>query len=393
MGREKLCVVYSRLYARSRLIFTTVKFFCDSWRNQSTGSHMLWTRHLRVRELEEAVDLNTIIDNLCLQIRNDWVSWVCSGNKYKSADGRKFLCKEMILSRGNWKSIWKLRIPTKVQLFMWKVEHGVLHTKVLLSKRMRGVFTNVQCAFCGLQEENQEHLLWLCLYVKKIWVKVFDWRGISSKFNLIADGCYWNWLSFYQNSKVKIGWSISITATLWSVWLYRNLMVFEGKRYKEEEVVWLIKQRSLLWWSAGITGNRICWNLWNLNPTGALLSRLYLSEGDNEAEYEFYSYTDGAFKMNNNGEILTGMGGFVKDSQGKLSFIFFGPSKVFDSFHAELEAIEYLLRAVEGSDKKMAKIRVHLDSEEVLKLLLRIRAGLIQILDIVDFKEIFNLGF
>lgn len=46
--------------------------------------------------------------------------------------------------------------------------------------------------------------------------------------------------------------------------------------------------------------------------------------------------------MNDNEEILAGMGGFVKNSQGKLSFIFSGPSKVFGSAQLETNFLLFM---------------------------------------------------
>ncbi|KAK1393561.1 hypothetical protein POM88_012617 [Heracleum sosnowskyi] len=245
---------------------------------------------------------------------------------------------------------------------------------------------DVQCVLCGLQEENQEHLHWSCSISKQIWVKIFDWWGLTIKFKSVSDGCYWNWVGFCQNSDVKIGRSIAIAATLWLVWLCRNLKVFENKIYKEEDIVLLIKQRSLIWWSVGNDSHIMDGNLWHLNPSRVLSSKIILinDEEDNERDHVLYGYTDVAFKMSSDGTIFSGLSGLTKDPQGNLVFIFSGPCYASSSFHAELAAVDFLMRVVEKRDKRLPKIRLHMDSVEVFNPLLRIKAGLVQNLDLVD---------
>ncbi|KAK1399821.1 hypothetical protein POM88_009684 [Heracleum sosnowskyi] len=125
-------------------------------------------------------------------------------------------------------------------------------------------------------------------------------------------------------------------------------------------------------------------------PRG-MSSRIHIIDGEeNVRDHVLCGYTDDAFKMSSDQKILSGMGGFINDSQGKLIYIFSRPSDAFGTFHAELTTIDFLMKAMEKSDKSMTKIRMHLDSVEVFNLLLRIKAGLVHKLELVDasFKEL-----
>ncbi|GLT49941.1 hypothetical protein SLA2020_234640 [Shorea laevis] len=63
-----------------------------------------------------------------------------------------------------WKSIWKLRVPPKVQLFIWRICHNALPSQVNLYHR--GVVESPLCSNCKANDENIPHLLFFALMQK-----------------------------------------------------------------------------------------------------------------------------------------------------------------------------------------------------------------------------------
>jgi hypothetical protein len=62
-------------------------------------------------------------------------------------------CRESVV----WKACWQLHVPNVVKIFIWRVCHNLLPTKVNLFRR--GVVTNKMSPICEIEEEMVEHIL------------------------------------------------------------------------------------------------------------------------------------------------------------------------------------------------------------------------------------------
>ncbi|XP_019198916.1 PREDICTED: uncharacterized protein LOC109192676 [Ipomoea nil] len=66
-----------------------------------------------------------------------------------------------------WLTLWKLKIPPKWRMFLWRAISDILPTTTnLLIKR---VDANPQCAMCGIIQEDTMHALVLCDFARNIW--------------------------------------------------------------------------------------------------------------------------------------------------------------------------------------------------------------------------------
>lgn len=59
-----------------------------------------------------------------------------------------------------WKRIWKLEVPNKVKLFIWRACSNILPTAVNLFQRK--ILDSPACTRCGLSCEDSGHALWSC---------------------------------------------------------------------------------------------------------------------------------------------------------------------------------------------------------------------------------------
>jgi hypothetical protein len=66
-----------------------------------------------------------------------------------------------------WDSLWKLNIPSKVKIFLWKALHGVLPGVAILAGRH--IKVSPQCPICKSGPEDICHILCGCLRAKEIW--------------------------------------------------------------------------------------------------------------------------------------------------------------------------------------------------------------------------------
>jgi hypothetical protein len=73
-----------------------------------------------------------------------------------------------------WKTIWKLKIPSKVKKIAWRALHGILPLKSILINRHIG--DSGECPICHLDAEDIVHLLFKCEPARAIWESL----GLSS---------------------------------------------------------------------------------------------------------------------------------------------------------------------------------------------------------------------
>lgn len=278
--------------------------------------------------------------------------------------------------RGAWNIIWSLKIPPKVQYFLWKLEHGIIPTKLFLSRRLNnGVFTIIGDT-CLQFNEDQEHIFWSYSFSKKVWYGILEWWGITNRLHVFSNFNVWSWLNWFSNTSIKIGWGIALASTLWSLWINRNRGVFEKKNYKVNEVLWLIKMRAKYWCQASnlLPSQNLNDNVWFLSPCDAISNHLnLLSKGLLDLSADLYGFSDGSLFLDQNNASLASMGGFLKDSNNQIVFLFSGPLKVNSVFLAELNAILHLISIVKHSSFSGKECVFYLDSDEVVRFLMKIK--------------------
>ncbi|CAN1793057.1 Putative ribonuclease H protein At1g65750 [Linum perenne] len=122
-------------------------------------------------------------------------------------------------SKKLWKWLWHLKLPPKIQFFLWRVCRNALPTKLSLFRRNCG--STSFCVTCNAEEETVEHLLFHCAVSRSFWQlvapaiqcpQVHD--SISSWFTRIAS-------SVSSITATEIGF------TAWYIWKMRNEVIFQ----------------------------------------------------------------------------------------------------------------------------------------------------------------------
>lgn len=155
-----------------------------------------------------------------------------------------------------------------------------------------------------------------------------------------------------------------------------HLIFVDGVRTKKENVEFLIVQRSRAWCSAINLFEDS--TLWNVNPVGTILrsnTRRLAKLMDVDAE--IMGFIDGAWKCGNDKRIQAGIGGYLKDKQGNLLFLFSGPSTAKSAFDCELDAMIFLVRNIFKSPWRLSKCVLYTDSVELVRTLKDIKFKLL----------------
>ena len=76
-----------------------------------------------------------------------------------------------------WKSIWKVKAPTRVAFFVWTTTVGKILTLDNLQKR--NVMVMEWCYMCKSWGESIDHLLLHCEVANEVWNVFFQLFGVS----------------------------------------------------------------------------------------------------------------------------------------------------------------------------------------------------------------------
>ena len=90
-------------------------------------------------------------------------------NKLKS--GERMVNKKASLSRwvdkDIWKIIWKLKVPSKILVFLWRICNSAIPIRWELWKKK--VVDSFICSLCGVGVESIEHILLECEWTRGVW--------------------------------------------------------------------------------------------------------------------------------------------------------------------------------------------------------------------------------
>ncbi|XP_058777040.1 uncharacterized protein LOC131651391 [Vicia villosa] len=179
--------------------------------------------------------------------------------------------QEEVLSRISF--IWKLKIPSKVGIFLWRFSLARLPTKDQLKKR--GILnedSDCCCVFCFQVLEDNYHLFDGCTITRRIWHKVGEWIGTTS-INLSNEELR-NFPDNFTKIKVvdeRLTVGIIWSAVLWNLWIIRNSILFSGNVFTFDECYSAIVLTSWKWFRSVNDSSTACnFHFWNILPLSCI---------------------------------------------------------------------------------------------------------------------------
>lgn len=122
-----------------------------------------------------------------------------------------------------WGALWKLVVPEKRKIFLWRAINNLLPTSENLWKRK--VVQEPICQICSSNVETISHALLGCKMAKKIWrSSQFPEMLVESKSHDIS-GMFQGLTKKQHISKME-----TVAALLWVIWTARNKWLFEGRK-------------------------------------------------------------------------------------------------------------------------------------------------------------------
>ncbi|KAJ4799240.1 Ribonuclease H-like superfamily protein [Rhynchospora pubera] len=121
--------------------------------------------------------------------------------------------------------IWKLKIPLKIQIFLW-----LLCTKTLLTRtklRRSGWEGPINCVYCP-NDEKIDHLFFACAHVQRMWNCLLIKFHVTEVPNSLEDFLVLANLILEQDQNA---FRLCSATVLWTCWLLRNDVCFNASPY------------------------------------------------------------------------------------------------------------------------------------------------------------------
>ena len=141
----------------------------------------------------------------------------------------------------NNKKIWKSKIPLKVKIFVWYLHRRVVLTKDNLAHRnWQG---SKKCSFCT-HDETIKHLFFQCKFARSTWSVIQIASNLYPPTSIA--NMFGHWLDAISNrfrTLIRMG----AYTLLWSLWLCRNDLVFNGKSSSPLQVIFRCTHSLRMW--------------------------------------------------------------------------------------------------------------------------------------------------
>ncbi|GKA96677.1 RNA-directed DNA polymerase, eukaryota [Tanacetum coccineum] len=155
---------------------------------------------------------------------------------------------------------WIKSIPTKINVFAWKVYLDRLLTRVNLIRRGIQV-PSLSCPICNSAHEDLSHILFSCSMATDVVRLVCRWWDLG----WMPFGSYSDWLSWFKS--IRLGSNPKgllegvFYVTWWSLWNFRKKLLFAGKNPRKDVIFDDIVERSFNWCSARCN-RTFTWDCW-----------------------------------------------------------------------------------------------------------------------------------
>jgi hypothetical protein len=135
-------------------------------------------------------------------------------------------------------NVWSIKIPPRVQFFLWLLANNRVLTRDNLAKRQE--VTNKRCFLCD-EKESSQHLFFDCVVAKNMRKGIYDIVGRDMGNSFDSGGVCW------PSEKKYVNINIISPAALWGLWKLRNELCFQDGAW--------ISMKHLWWKEAGLVQN------------------------------------------------------------------------------------------------------------------------------------------
>nr|GEX90708.1 RNA-directed DNA polymerase, eukaryota, reverse transcriptase zinc-binding domain protein [Tanacetum cinerariifolium] len=210
-------------------------------------------------------NLRLLIEPVVLNSHQDTCTWSLGILKgYTVASVRSLIDLHFLGANLN-ATRWNRSIHVKVNLFMWRAMLNKLPTIVNLDRKGIEV-DSLLCPICHEDVETVNCIFFMCDLSKVLWALLAKWWELDVLFCAsISD-----WLSWLDSSSISSKARVFLdgvgAALMWSLWSFRNRLLFSTPPPKKSLIWDSIVSYSFLWISSINPKTKFSWVGWFRNP-------------------------------------------------------------------------------------------------------------------------------
>ncbi|GJV24186.1 RNA-directed DNA polymerase, eukaryota [Tanacetum coccineum] len=231
------------------------------------GSSPIYTMSLYKRwriEAHQLSQLQLLVGPVILSNANDRWVWSLSGDGVFQVKDIRRLLDESFLPKDNTATRWVKFIPIKINVFAWKVSIDRLPTRMNLLRRDIHV-PDFFCPICKDSTEDSSHLFFSCDLAVDISRLVCRWWNLT--WSPLAS--YDEWLTWFKGirlgSKIKNMLEGVFYIAWWSIWNFRNCLLFAAQNPRKDIIFDDIVMRAYTWCHARCNSS-FSWDSWLQHP-------------------------------------------------------------------------------------------------------------------------------
>ena len=123
-----------------------------------------------------------------------------------------------------WQKLWKVQVPSKVRMFLWRLAHQSLPTGDV--RHHRHMADTSVCSICGA-EDSWRHSLLNCTMSRCVWALANE--GVTQHMNMIEEPSAKQWI-FSLIDTLDHADFVEMVVTLWAIWYARRRLIHEGEQ-------------------------------------------------------------------------------------------------------------------------------------------------------------------
>ncbi|GJR25093.1 RNA-directed DNA polymerase, eukaryota [Tanacetum coccineum] len=204
-------------------------------------------------EAQQLDHLMGLIESTLLSNSEDRWVWDLNGDGVFRVKDVRNLLDETFLPKADTPTRWIKSIPIKVNVFVWKALQDRLPTRSNLVRR-NILIDSLSCPICDGEPEDSSHLFFRCCLARDVTRLVCRWWDLDfHSFNSYTDWQGW-FKQLRLGAKSKEVLEDVFYVSWWSLWNFRNHLLFADSNPRKDAIFDEIVLRSFNWCLA--RGNR-----------------------------------------------------------------------------------------------------------------------------------------
>ena len=130
----------------------------------------------------------------------------------------------MAADKNSWSQLWKVKVPSKIRVFVWRLAHTSIPTGLV--RHVRHMAESTACSICGAMEDTWRHSLLSCRMARCVWALEDDELVEHMISNQTEDARLWLFWLFENTNQRDLA---RILVTMWAIWWARRKAIHDNE--------------------------------------------------------------------------------------------------------------------------------------------------------------------